>query len=64
MSSTDPVARLIVRGADVIVFDMSHRDDDPCVPYAIGDERGTVCIPDLDVEDWFGPPAAPMTERR
>jgi hypothetical protein len=33
---------VVVRGADELRFDVSHRDGD-CVPYVVGDRTGTVC---------------------
>jgi hypothetical protein len=40
--------RVIVRGADVLTFDVSGRDEDGCTPYTIGDKSGTVCVLGLD----------------
>ncbi len=60
-----PTGQLTVRGADVLVFDVGGRESSRCVPYTVGDKRGTVCAPDFEVEDWFEPPAAdPGTEPR
>lgn len=43
-----PSGRVTVRGADVLVIDVGARDADGCVPYAIGDKRGSFCDePDL-----------------
>lgn len=35
--------RLVVRGADELVFDFARRTDDGCVPYAAGENFGMVC---------------------
>lgn len=43
-----PRGRVTVRGADVLVFDVDSRDENGCVPYTIGDKRGTVCVPGID----------------
>lgn len=56
-----PAGELTVRGADVLVFDISSLDGN-CVPYTVGDERGTVCTRDPDVDDWLEPPAAGTAE--
>jgi hypothetical protein len=38
-----PRGALILRGADELVFDIAHSDEDNCVPYAAGENRGEVC---------------------
>ncbi|HWO24021.1 MAG TPA: hypothetical protein VNO30_35005 [Kofleriaceae bacterium] len=38
-----PSGALILRGADELVFDIAHRGEDNCVPYAAGENRGEVC---------------------
>ena len=38
-----PSGRLVLRGADELVFDFAGRTDDNCVPYAAGENRGMVC---------------------
>jgi hypothetical protein len=38
-----PSGALILRGADKLIFDIAHRGEDNCVPYAAGENRGEVC---------------------
>ena len=47
--SDPPSGRLILRGADELVFDMAHPTDDGCIPYEAGANRGTVC--DTTIEE-------------
>jgi len=42
-----PSGSVTVRGADVLVIDVGARDADGCVPYTIGDQRGSICAADV-----------------
>lgn len=47
----------VIGGDDLLVFDLGGVGADGCVPYAVGEQRGTVCVPKIAPQDWFEPPA-------
>lgn len=54
----EPAGSLTVIGAaDPLVFDLGGVGSDGCVPYTVGEQRGTVCVPKIAPQDWFEPPA-------
>ncbi len=52
-----PSGRITVRGADVLVFDLSDPDESSCTPYVLGEQTGNLCTSDLDLGGLVPAPA-------